>query len=156
MIERIKMIKITDELKNRIRDHEGCVDTVYLDSLGKATVGIGHLVKPHEHERFHEGVKLSQEEIEDLFDIDLNRAAAGADRLISNNCPSPLPEIIHGVILEMVFQLGEYGVGKFKNMWTSLAEGDFKAAAEHMKDSRWHAQTKNRCESLASMVANAA
>ena len=52
-------IKITDELKARIRDHEGCVDTVYLDTLGKATIGIGHLVQPHERQRFKEGVKIS-------------------------------------------------------------------------------------------------
>jgi GH24 family phage-related lysozyme (muramidase) len=38
-------IKITDELKARIRDHEGCRDEVYLDSLGKATIAIGHLVQ---------------------------------------------------------------------------------------------------------------
>ena len=58
------MIKITDELKARVTSAEGIVDHVYLDSLGKATIGIGHLIKPHEKERFPEGKKISREEID--------------------------------------------------------------------------------------------
>ena len=67
------MIKITDSLRERVRIHEGCVLEPYLDSLGKLTVGIGHLVQAHERKRFQEGVKITQEEADELFDIDLNR-----------------------------------------------------------------------------------
>ena len=150
-------IKITDELKARIRDHEGCVDTVYLDSLGKATIGIGHLVQPHERQRFKEGVKISTDEIEDLFLIDLNRACAGAEELISENYKADkrLPQAIEHVIVEMVFQLGKTGVSKFKKMWKALSDGDRKQASLEMQDSRWHSQTPVRCEALAEIVANA-
>jgi len=150
-------IKITDELKARIRDHEGCVDTVYLDSLGKATIGIGHLVQAHERKRFKEGVKIDQEEIEDLFLIDLNRACAGAEQLISENYRGDkrLPQQIEHVLVEMVFQLGKTGVSKFKKMWKALSNGDKQEAASQMKDSRWHSQTPVRCEALAEIVANA-
>ena len=136
-------IKITDELKARIRDHEGCVDTVYLDTLGKATIGIGHLVQPHERQRFKEGVKISTDEIEDLFLIDLNRACAGAEQLISENYKADkrLPQAIEHVIVEMVFQLGKTGVSKFKKMWRALSDGDRKQASLEMQDSRWHSQT---------------
>ncbi len=150
-------IKITDELKARIRDHEGCVDHVYLDSLGKATVGIGHLVMPHEKERYKEGVKLSADEIEDLFLIDLNRACAGAEQLISENYKGDkrLAQAIEHVIVEMVFQLGKTGVGKFRKMWKALSDGNKKEAAAQMVDSRWHSQTPIRCKELASIVENA-
>jgi len=150
-------IKITDELKARIRDHEGCVDTVYLDTLGKATIGIGHLVQPHERQRFKEGVKISTDEIEDLFLIDLNRACAGAEELISENYKADkrLPQAIEHVIVEMVFQLGKTGVSKFKKMWRALSDGDRKQASLEMQDSRWHSQTPVRCEALAEIVANA-
>ena len=150
-------IKITDELKARIRDHEGCVDTVYLDTLGKATIGIGHLVQAHERKRFKEGVKIDQEEIEDLFLIDLNRACAGAEQLISENYRGDkrLPQQIEHVIVEMVFQLGKTGVSKFKKMWKALSNGDKQEAATQMKDSRWFKQTPVRCEALADIVANA-
>ena len=150
-------IKITDELKARIRDHEGCVETVYLDSLGLPTVGIGHLVQPHEKERFKEGATISRDEIEDLFLIDLNRACAGAEQLIGQMYKGDkrLPQAIEHVIVEMVFQLGQNGVSKFRKMWEALSKGDRKEAAAQMKDSRWHSQTPVRCESLAEIVENA-
>ena len=150
-------IKITDELKARIRDHEGCRDEVYLDSLGKATIAIGHLVQPHEKERYKPGVKITPDEIEDLFLIDLNRACAGAEQLIGElyKGDKRLPQAIEHVIVEMVFQLGKTGVSKFAKMWKALSEGNRKQASLEMKDSRWHSQTPVRCEALAEIVENA-
>jgi|TARA_X000001316_G_C898143_1_gene17331 GH24 family phage-related lysozyme (muramidase) len=148
------MIKITDELKARVTSAEGIVDHVYLDSLGKATIGIGHLIKPHEKERFPEGKKISREEIDELFDLDINRAAAGADLLIEEKVGHDLPTHIEHVIVEMVFQLGTQGVRNFSKMWKNMRVKKWKEAAEEMKDSRWHKQTTNRCEHLAEIVAN--
>ena len=121
------MIEITQDLKDRIRLHEGCVLEPYDDSLGKLTVGIGHLVMPNERKRFQVGVKITQEEADELFDIDINRAAAGADELIMKNIGNhdDLPKIIQEVLVEMVFQLGKTGVKQFRNMWASLKEKDF-------------------------------
>ena len=148
------MIKITDELKARVQDHEGLRTSVYLDTLGKKTVGIGHLVQPHEMERFAEGVEIPMDEIMEIFEMDLNRAAAGADMLIEDNVGHDLPQHVGEVILEMVFQLGTTGVSKFKKFWKALRVKDWKKAAAEMKDSRWHSQTPRRCESLAEIVAN--
>ena len=148
------MIKITDELKARVQDHEGLRTSVYLDTLGKKTVGIGHLVQPHEMERFAEGVEIPMDEIMEIFEMDLNRAAAGADMLIQENVGHDLPQHVGEVILEMVFQLGTTGVSKFKKFWKALRVKDWKKAAAEMKDSRWHSQTPKRCESLAEIVAN--
>jgi lysozyme len=150
-------IKITDELKARIRDHEGCRDEVYLDSLGKATIAIGHLVQPHERDRYKPGVKISADEIEDLFLIDLNRACAGAEELIGQlyRGDKRLPQTIEHVIVEMVFQLGRNRCLKFRKMWKALSDGNKKEAAAQMIDSRWHDQTPIRCKELASLVENA-
>jgi len=65
------MIELTDSLKARIRAHEGVRTSMYLDSLGKATIGIGHLIQPHEREKFSEGVEISMELVEELFDFRL-------------------------------------------------------------------------------------
>ena len=148
------MIKITDALKARVQDHEGLRTSVYLDSLGKKTVGIGHLVQPHEMERFAEGVEIPMDEIMEIFEMDLNRAAAGADMLIQENVGHDLPQQGGEVNLEMVFQLGTTGVSKFKKMWKAMRVKQWKTAAAEMKDSRWHSQTPRRCESLAEIVAN--
>ncbi len=147
------MIDLTDDLKSRVRLHEGVRTVMYLDTLGKATIGIGHLIQPHERTRYAEGVEISMEEVEELFDIDLNRAAAGADLLIDECVGHDLPDNVSEVILEMVFQLGTNGVRKFKNMWKAMREKLWKDASTEMKDSKWHKQTTKRCESLAEIVA---
>ena len=148
------MIELTDHLKARVRLNEGIRTSMYLDSLGKATIGIGHLIKPHERERYAEGVEISMDEVEELFEMDLNRAAAGAESLIEECIGHDLPLHIEEVILEMVYQLGTQGVRNFKNMWKAMRVKDWKKASEEMKDSRWHKQTTKRCESLAEIVAN--
>jgi len=148
------MIDLTDELKARVREHEGVRTSMYLDSLGKATIGIGHLIQPHERSRYSEGVEISMEEVEELFDIDLNRAAAGADLLIDECVGKDLPQNVSEVILEMVYQLGTNGVRNFSKMWKAMRVKDWEKAAAEMKDSRWHSQTTKRCEHLAEIVAN--
>jgi lysozyme len=160
-------IKITDELKARIRDHEGTRAHAYQDTLGKWTVAIGHLIRDHEIEKYlvSDGAggykpreeELSADEIEDLFLIDLNRACAGAEQLIGKMYKGDkrLPQEIEHVIVEMVFQLGETGVSKFRKMWKALSDGNKKEAAAQMIDSRWHDQTPIRCKELASLVENA-
>ena len=150
------MIELTESLKARVRAHEGVRTSMYLDSLGKATIGIGHLIQPHEREKFSEGVEISMELVEELFDLDLNRAAAGAEVLIEECVGHDLPEHITEVILEMVFQLGTQGVRNFKKMWKAMRVKDWQKAAAEMKDSRWHSQTTKRCEHLAEIVANTA
>tara|TARA_X000001388_G_scaffold66572_1_gene53423 strand:- start:48 stop:497 length:450 start_codon:yes stop_codon:yes gene_type:complete len=148
------MIELTDSLKDRVRIHEGVRTTMYLDSLGKATIGIGHLIKPHERERYAEGIEISMDEVEELFEMDLNRAAAGAESLIEECIGHDLPPHVEEVILEMVYQLGTQGVRNFSKMWKAMRVKDWKKASEEMKDSRWHKQTTKRCESLAEIIAN--
>ena len=46
-----------DDLKARIKEHEGFRDQVYKDSLGFATIGYGHLVLPNDP--YEEGVTES-------------------------------------------------------------------------------------------------
>ena len=90
----------------------------------------------------------------DIFEIDLNRAAAGADMLIEDKIGHDVPQHIGEVILEMVFQLGTTGVSKFLKFFKALRVKDYKTAAAEMQDSRWHSQTPKRCEHLAEIVAN--
>ena len=55
-----------EEVKERIKKHEGFVNKIYLDSLGKATIGYGHLITPNDN--FEEGVEYSKELLTHLLD----------------------------------------------------------------------------------------
>ena len=144
------MIEINNTLRERVRLHEGYRDHVYLDSLGKKTVGIGHLCV---EDFWEEDKKYDEDFLLDIFEQDLVEACNNAEQLIEERCPdNSLPLDIQHVIVEMVYQLGIGGVGKFNNMWTALNDADYYTASQEMQDSRWHKQTKKRCESLAKIV----
>ena len=136
-----------DELKARIKQHEGFVNKIYKDSLGKATIGYGHLVL--EGEQWEDGKEYSEEELSDVFENDFKNASDLAMNLIGDIA---LKQTAKEIIIEMCFQLGKPRVMKFKKMWEALRNNDFEEAANQMIDSAWHKQTTSRCESLASTM----
>lgn len=136
-------------LEDRIREHEGYRSSVYKDSLGKRTIGVGHLITKDDHP-FKEGVEYPKKQLMDLFKQDLEKAHKGAMQVVGHI--KDLPREIWGVVVEMIFQLGPTGVSRFKKFIKALEEKDYHEAHLQMKDSRWHKQTKNRCESLAKIV----
>tara|TARA_Y100001963_G_scaffold112308_1_gene155449 strand:- start:7341 stop:7778 length:438 start_codon:yes stop_codon:yes gene_type:complete len=135
------------ELMNRIKKHEGFVNKIYKDSLGKATIGFGHLIT--KYDKFEDGKEYSKEELEYVFKDDFNNALAHANSLMDG---LNLHQETKNVIVEMVFQLGVGGVGKFKKMWEALRHQDYNKASKEMLDSRWAKQTPRRAEELSAIV----
>ena len=138
-------------VKERIKKHEGFRNTVYLDSLGKATIGYGHLLT--EDDDFEEGIQYDKSLLEDLFDKDFNRSAYNAEQLLEG---IDICDTAREIIVEMVFQLGIGGVSKFKKMFEALRKKDYNEAAEQMLDSQWRVQTPKRCEELSSLMRSCA
>ena len=138
-------------VKERIKEHEGFRDTVYLDSLGKRTVGYGHLcVEDH----WEDGKKYDKEYLDEIFNKDFQNAADQCEDLC-NDYELELPETITDVLIEMIFQLGIGNVMKFKKMIAALQEKDFETASLEMLDSRWATQTPSRAEKLSLIVKDA-
>jgi GH24 family phage-related lysozyme (muramidase) len=136
-----------EDLKSRIKKHEGFLSKVYLDSLGKATIGYGHLLT--EEDDFVEGIIYDKDILEDLFEKDFAIAVKGAEELLKGY---DIALIAKEVIIEMVFQLGKTGVSKFKNMFAALKEHDYSRAAAEMLNSAWYRQTPSRCEELSDLM----
>ena len=139
-----------EEIKLRIKEHEGFRDTVYSDSLGFATIGYGHLVLPNDP--YVEGVTYSKDDLEKVFDNDFKIAEKSANELLTEIKHN---HIIKGVIIEMCFQLGKPRVMKFKKMWEALRNNNLDKASAEMIDSAWHKQTTKRCEALANIMKTA-
>ena len=136
-----------NDLKEQVKEHEGFVDTVYKDSLGFATIGYGHLVRSDDP--YKEGQTYTKEVLSEQFDWDFEEAKNNALSLIGD---IPLVFQAQCVIIEMVFQLGIAGVGKFKAMWKALKENDYNTASLEMLDSRWAKQTPKRAEKLSAIM----
>ena len=138
-----------DRLLASVKKHEGYRNKVYLDTLGKRTVGVGHLCV----EDFWEDDKEYEEKfLMTILEHDLSSAIKGANDLMAENGCMDMNEKAHEIIIEMVFQLGKTGVSKFKNMWKALSGLDYSTAADQMLDSRWAKQTPNRANGMADIM----
>ena len=138
-----------ERLMESVKKHEGYRNKVYLDTLGKRTVGVGHLCV----EDFWEDDKEYEEKF--LMDIlldDLQNAIKGARELKEEHSCTDIDEIAQEILVEMVFQLGKNGVSKFRNMWKALAEKNYIGASYEMLDSRWAKQTPNRAKAMADLM----
>mgnify|MGYP005827962133 CR=1 FL=1 len=135
-----------DRLLASVKKHEGYRNKVYLDTLGKRTVGVGHLCV----EDFWEDDKEYEEKfLMTILEHDLSTAIKGANELMAENGCMDMNEKAHEIIIEMIFQLGKTGVSKFKNMWKALSELNYVGASYEMLDSRWAKQTPNRAKGMA-------
>ena len=134
-----------ERLLKSVKQHEGYRNKVYLDSLGKRTVGVGHLcVEDH----WEDNREYPEEMLMNILVKDLKSAIQGAGELCSD-CPD-LRDQAREIIVEMVFQLGKTGVSKFRNMWKALKKDppQYDVAAKEMLDSRWAKQTPNRAKEM--------
>lgn len=135
-----------DELKNRIKKHEGFRDVMYLDSLGKKTIGYGHLVT---EDGILPGIQYSKKELDELFEKDFLIALRDATKLVSH---LDLPNEAFNVVIEMCFQLGLPKVTKFANFLDALKKYDYNRAANEMLLSKWYEQTPARCQELSNII----
>ena len=138
-----------DRLLQSVKHHEGYRNKVYLDTLGKRTVGVGHLCV----EDFWEDDKEYEEKfLMEILADDLQNAIKGARELKEEHSCTDIDEIAQEILVEMVFQLGKNGVSKFRNMWKALAEKNYIGASFEMLDSKWAKQTPNRAKSMAELM----
>ena len=138
-----------ERLLKSVKEHEGFRSKVYLDTLGKRTVGYGHLcVEDHwEDDKEYEWGYL-----EEILHKDLREAIAGADELIEQHNCKDLEGQAKEVVVEMIFQLGKTGVSKFKKMWEALSQYNYIGASFEMLDSKWANQTPNRAKKMAALM----
>ena len=119
---------------------------MYLDSLGKKTIGYGHLVT---EDGILPGIQYSKKELDELFEKDFLIALRDATKLVSH---LDLPNEAFNVVIEMCFQLGLSKVTKFVNFLDALKKYDYNRAANEMLLSKWYEQTPARCQELSNII----
>lgn len=155
------VLSSTDEVfMKEVKEHEGTIAYqtkvgyfkngkfhVYNDSLGKPTIGYGHLVL--KGESFPNG--LTEEEANILLAKDSKVAFNDAKSIYDQyNMKGPIE--LQRVLWQMTFQMGKSRVLGFKKALTAMGAGDYKEAARQMRDSSWYRQTTSRAEKMARIV----
>ena len=139
-----------EEVKEEIKACEGYVNKIYKCSEGFDTIFYGHKITPDDN--YEHGVEYPKEMGEKVFEKDFQTTLDAAERLIATR---PVNHIAKQVIINMVYQIGEGGVSKFKQMWKALDREDYGEASFQMLDSLWAKQTPNRANKLAAKMRSA-
>jgi lysozyme len=138
-----------DRLLESVKKHEGYRNKVYLDTLGKRTVGVGHLCV---EDWWDDNVEYEEKFLMDILQKDLQESIRGARELMEEYGCKDIDEKAEELLIEMVFQLGKTGVSKFRNMWKCLSELNYVGASFEMLDSKWAKQTPNRAKAMAEQM----
>jgi|688.fasta_scaffold00011_292 lysozyme len=154
---------VIDSIRDRVIDHEGKRNTVYKDSRGIPTIGVGFNLNRQDSNALLTQVganpgqikrgqsKLSNKQINTLLNKDLKKSKEDAKQLVKNF--TGLPSEIQGVLIEMVFNLGKFGLAKFKKFLDYINKKDWKKASIEMLDSDWSKQVGRRSKTLSNIIA---
>jgi len=140
-----------NKLLESVKKHEGYRNKVYLDTLGKRTVGVGHLCV---EDFWEDGKEYEESFLMEILEKDLQSAIDQADDMCKN---LKISDDAKFIITEMIFQLGGNGVSKFRKMWAALQKDppNYFEAHVQMLDSKWAKQTPARASEMAEQMQNA-
>ena len=150
------------KLLDKLIEHEGMVLTVYQDSLGIDTIGIGrnledrgiskeeldHMDIPNMDVIYEHGINENDARYLAKNDVQI----VEKELLAAHPCVAELDAVRQLVLVDMAFNMGVPRLRKFKKMWEAVHEKNFPTAAKEMLDSRWANQVKSRSVKLANMM----
>ena len=135
------------QLRQELTVDEGVKYEVYLDHLGLATCGIGHLITDTDPEHgLDVGTEIGEERVNELFEQDINITIDECKKLYYDF--DELPEEAQLIICNMMFNMGRPRLSRFHKMKRAVDNREWEEAANQMKDSRWYKQVTNRADRL--------
>lgn len=123
---------------------EGKRNSPYKDSLGKWTVGIGHLILPSDNIALDSC--LSDDYVYKLFEQDSQKALkislVQQKELARKNPAVNTPEFL-AALISVNFQLGDWS-SVFYSSYPLLLDGHYGDVIARLKSSKWYSQTPVR------------
>jgi lysozyme len=144
------MTIIDDKLLAMITRHEGLMLKTYQCPAGKLTIGVGHNLEANPLEGITEGSTISQARALEILLKDVTACVDGLRR----HLPwfDSLDEARQAVLIDMCFNLGLWGLLKFKLTLAAIQAGDYERAASQMLQSKWAHQVGRRAQRLSQMM----
>ncbi|KAK5576984.1 hypothetical protein RB653_001921 [Dictyostelium firmibasis] len=156
-------------LYEMLKYDEGEKLTMYTDTRGLYTIGVGHLITKKKDKK--EAIEALEEQIghkvkldkngdpeieksvsESLFQKDISETISSIEK---NSTLSDIYKNLDSnrkmALENMVFQLGANGVSNFKKSLNLIKEKKWSDAATELKNSTWHSQTPNRSDRVVSV-----
>ena len=145
------------EFLEHLEVREGNEERIYLDTLGKPTCGVGHLLSLEECSQYEIGQNISQTTRDKWLEEDAQKAwDAAAQQLQDLNIEKPEFIVALGSVN---FQLGTHWRNKFPSAYQALLNKDYAEAIKQVstgsgKDgqSRWMEQTPIRVKDFVKAI----
>jgi lysozyme len=136
-----------EQLRKELAADEGCVKKIYLDHLGKKTVGIGHLCQEGDPEFWKSiGTAVSEDRVDELFGKDIAWTMTDCRDIVPGF--DDMPREVKLILANLMFNMGRGRVLQFRKMLAAVDERDWSVAADEMHDSKWRRQVPARAERL--------
>jgi lysozyme len=126
------------------RINEGKRFAPYYDSLGFATIGVGHLLSNEHLIPLAKFPPATDRQIEDWFAADYAAAQDHARDVVGDDAWASMSDARQAALTDMAFELGQGGLQKFQHMLDAIRAGDWEKAAAYAKDSLWDRQVPKR------------
>ena len=137
----------SEETLNMLRWEEGIRLTAYLCSEGYPTIGYGYKLSNEKSLAGFEKLVWTLEMAEEFLTYKLDAIQNSLTTSAKHRATFlAMSETRKRVVLSMCYQMGVYGVFKFRNFWARSAAGEYSKAADEMLDSRWAEQTPARAK----------
>lgn len=136
------------DLERQILIGEGCSDSLYFDSKGKRTIGIGfNLERNGARERiekvganydlvFEGKESISENQIYSLLKMDLRDFEVEARKIFPSFYSQP--ETVKNILVDMTYNMGGGNLRGFTNLREAIKRKDYTWAADEMVDSKWY------------------
>ena len=125
-----------ETMKKYIQEHEGLRLTKYKDTVGKATIGWGHLILSHEN---YDTITL--EKANEIFEDDFRKHYEQAEQFPGFD---KLPFSHKCVVTDLCFNMGGNFYLNFPKFTKYLSEGNSIKAAYELKNSKYAKQVGRR------------
>jgi len=149
-------MKYNDYLEH-LELREGNEECVYLDSLGKPTCGVGHLLTERERQVYQVGDRVSEEQRTAWLEEDAAKAWEAAAQQIEDLGIEDAEFII--VLGSVNFQLGTRWMDKFPSAYKALKNKDYDEAIRQVStgsgkegQSKWKEQTPVRVKDFVTAI----
>ena len=130
-----------NRLIDQLRIHEGVEKTVYNDSEGIPTIGVGRNLRDR---------GLSDDEIDYLLSNDIDIVVDELDKVMP--WWKDLDEVRQRVLCDLVFNLGMPRFSGFKKSISYMKQQMWDQAAYELLDSKWARQVGRRAQTLSEMM----
>tara|TARA_R100001530_G_scaffold134850_1_gene110626 strand:- start:135 stop:593 length:459 start_codon:yes stop_codon:yes gene_type:complete len=136
---------------------EGNIDHVYLDTLGKPTCGVGHLLTEEECKLYKVSENVDKQIRDNWLDQDAQKAWDAAVQQLQDLNIADLEFII--ALGSVNFQLGTRWMDKFPSAYKALSSKDYDEAIKQVStgsgkngQSRWKEQTPVRVKDFVEAI----